>query len=83
MIRTGDAAGWQHCSGEFAKTALHPVSHDGAANFLGNRIADPNRRIAIVARLHQQHEAGRRNALARIGAQEICALTQRGEVDRA
>jgi hypothetical protein len=78
MIRTGHPAFRQRLTRERAQPPLHAVADDSATDLLGNRIADPHRRLAIGAIAYQQDEAGQRRAPAAVRGQEVGAPGKSG-----
>lgn len=74
MIGTRNTPLGQYLPGKRAQAPLHPVADDGVPDFLAYRKANPHRRASIAPVTHQQHEAGRRRALACVRGEKIAAL---------
>ena len=55
---------------------LHAVAHDGVADFLAHRIADPLQRIAVFPVADEKDKAGRRRAPTGVRSEEIRALAE-------
>src|ERR1700761_9138531 len=76
MIGAGDAVGGKQCAAERAEAALHAVADHRIADLLGHRDAEAHRRIAVVARAYQKHEAGHGPARATVRREEIRAAPE-------
>lgn len=76
MIGSGDPGLRKDRPGELPKTPLHPIANDGAPNLLGNGDAEANRRIAVAARTHEQHESGHGCAQAAVRSQIVGAASE-------
>ena len=74
VVGTGKPLDGHDLAGKRAKTALHSIANDGAANFLGDGDAHANGWIQILAVADQENEARRRHSLAGIGGKEVGAL---------
>ncbi len=59
-----------------AEPPLHPVADDRAADFLGDREADADGRVRVLAITDEQDETGRGSALAAVGGNEVGALAK-------
>ena len=76
MIGAGNSLGGDELVGKRSETALHPVADDRAANFPGDREADPNGRVSVVAPTNEENEAWCSDPLARVRGKEIAALAK-------
>ncbi len=76
MVGAGDSARWNELSGKRPEAALHAVAHDRSADFLGDREADANGGVAVVAAMHEEDEARSSDSFAAIGGEEIGALAE-------
>jgi hypothetical protein len=66
----------QDLAGKLPEAALHAVADHRIADLLGDGEAEAHRRIAIVPRADQQHEAGRRRARGAVRREEIRAAAE-------
>jgi hypothetical protein len=73
MISTGNGVLRQNLAYEGAKTALHPVTDNSAADLFRNCNTYARHGITITAIVHQQHEARHGRALTAIRGQKIGA----------
>jgi hypothetical protein len=71
MIGASHAERRQQLARKRAKTALHPVSDDSAANFLRHGDADAPKLVAVRPVMDQQDEAGHGLPLAFVGGKKI------------
>jgi hypothetical protein len=77
MIRAGNALGWNDLAGKRPEAPFHAVTHDGAADLLGDREADSHRSIRILPISDEQDEPGGSRALAGVCRDEVGALLDR------
>ena len=82
MVGAGNAMIRQQFARQNAKTALHPVADDSAANLLRDRDAIAHRRIAVTALAHQQDKARHRRAPPSIRRPKIRAPDHDGRRGR-
>ena len=78
-IGAGDTGLGQDFPGQLAEAAAHAVADDGVADLPGDGEAEPHDGIAVAALADQQHEAGRRRALAAVRGQEVRAAAELGD----
>ncbi len=57
---------------------LHAVAHDGVADFLAHRIADPLQRIAVLAVTDEEDKTRCRRAPTGVRSKEIRAFAEDG-----
>jgi hypothetical protein len=63
--------------GQRPQPTFHAIAHNGATDFLGDRVASANFGIAIVALVHQQDEARHDNTPGLVGGQKIAPQPDR------
>ena len=78
MIRPSDSLRRDNLSGEGAKSPLHPVADDRAADFPGDGEANAHAQIRILAVADEQDEAGCRCAQLVVRGEEVAALLEDG-----
>ena len=61
-------------SRKLAKAALHAIAHDGIADLLADRVADPLQRIAVLAVTDEEDKARRRRAPSGVRSEEVRTL---------
>ena len=76
MIGAGAGVIGKDVADERAEATLHAVADDRIANFLGDRVADPDGRVVVAAGADEEDEAGHGRALAAIGGKEVGALAK-------
>ena len=76
MIGAGNAPFRKDFAGERAKTPLHAVADNRAADFLGDRKADSDCGVIVLAVANEEDETGRGCSLAAIGSEEIGPLLE-------
>jgi hypothetical protein len=77
VVGAGNAISRDDLASERSKAPLHPVAHDGSADFFGDCETDAHRGVAILALADQQNESGRGRPLAAVGRDEVRALAER------
>jgi len=74
MIGAGNALFRKDFAGERAKTPLHAVADNRAADFLGDREADSDCGVIVLAVANEEDETGRGCSLAPIGSKKVRTL---------
>ena len=70
------AAGKDELAGKLAEAPLHAIAHDGVADLLAYRIANPLQRIAVIAVANEKDKAGCRRAPTGVRGEEIRAFPE-------
>lgn len=71
MIGPCDAMIWQGSSGNFSKTAFHPISDNRVSDLFCDSETNPHVRAAVRAIADKQNEAARGSPFPIIGGQKV------------
>ena len=70
------AAAGDDLARKLPEAPLHAVAHDGVADFLAHRIADPLQRIAVVPVADEKDKTRRRRAPTGVRSKKIRAFAE-------